>query len=211
MPAPPLATTFSEGVRRPLRPPATAPRWEGRREIFWCLLLGHVVSFARASTYDYNFTSASTRLRRDVFGSGYDAKVAPNSNRIPSASTSSTAGTDVDFELRIFKITKVELTPDSTLEMLAWVRQSWYDDRLAWDPEEYGGLNRTYYAAKNLPSVEDNEIWTPDFTIYNAKVTVIDATWLPSIAIWLSLDCHMIAIEVPSDAVDCHPIAIGSY
>ena len=134
-----------------------------------CLLLFQLTGLSGASTYSSNFTDASTRLRSDVFGGGYDPLVAPKSNRSTMSSTNSTAGTDVDLEIRVFKITKVELTPDSTLEMLAWVRQSWHDERLAWDPEEYGGLTRTYYAAQNMPTLGNNEIWTPDFTVYNAK------------------------------------------
>ena len=53
--------------------------------------------------------------------------------------------------------------------MLAWFRLEWVDERLSWDPAEFGGLTRTYYAAKSLAEVEANEIWTPDFVVYNAR------------------------------------------
>ena len=45
-----------------------------------------------------------------------------------------------------------------------WLRQSWMDNRLAWDPEEYG-IQRL-----QLP-VE--ELWTPDLSSYGGKLEVV--------------------------------------
>jgi len=40
-----------------------------------------------------------------------------------------------------------------------WERYSWSDERLVWDPNEYGGIQRI-----SLPA---SMIWTPDIVLYN--------------------------------------------
>ena len=38
-------------------------------------------------------------------------------------------------------------------------RQEWYDDKLRWDPDEYGGVGEIY--------VPSEIIWLPDIILYN--------------------------------------------
>ncbi|KPM03606.1 acetylcholine receptor subunit alpha-like protein 1-like protein 2, partial [Sarcoptes scabiei] len=40
-----------------------------------------------------------------------------------------------------------------------WVTQEWYDNKLKWDPEEYGGVLQLY--------VPSEQIWLPDIVLYN--------------------------------------------
>jgi len=40
-----------------------------------------------------------------------------------------------------------------------WVEQEWYDYKLKWDPEEYGGVTTLY--------VPSEQIWLPDMVLYN--------------------------------------------
>ncbi|CAF0836391.1 unnamed protein product [Adineta ricciae] len=40
-----------------------------------------------------------------------------------------------------------------------WLKQEWYDDKLRWDPREYGGVDVLY-----IPS---QQIWLPDIVLYN--------------------------------------------
>lgn len=40
-----------------------------------------------------------------------------------------------------------------------WVPQKWYDYKLRWDPEEYGGVEMLY-----IPS---EHIWLPDIVLFN--------------------------------------------
>lgn len=40
-----------------------------------------------------------------------------------------------------------------------WVAQKWYDYKLRWDPEEYGGVEMLY-----IPS---EHIWLPDIVLFN--------------------------------------------
>lgn len=40
-----------------------------------------------------------------------------------------------------------------------WVKQRWFDYKLRWDPEEYGGVEQLY--------VPSEHIWVPDIVLYN--------------------------------------------
>lgn len=46
---------------------------------------------------------------------------------------------------------------DEVLRSTAWLRMSWMDHRLSWDPEMYGGLQQIRVPA--------SKIWTPDFEV----------------------------------------------
>ena len=40
-----------------------------------------------------------------------------------------------------------------------WVEQFWFDYKLVWDPEEYGGVKQLH--------VPSDHIWRPDIVLYN--------------------------------------------
>ena len=40
-----------------------------------------------------------------------------------------------------------------------WIEQYWYDYKLRWNPEEYGGVNSLH--------VPCTHIWLPDIVLYN--------------------------------------------
>lgn len=40
-----------------------------------------------------------------------------------------------------------------------WVKQKWFDYKLRWDPDEYGGVEQLY--------VPSEHIWVPDIVLYN--------------------------------------------
>lgn len=44
-----------------------------------------------------------------------------------------------------------------------WVKQKWYDYKLRWDPEEYGGVEMLY--------VPSEQIWLPDVVLFNNWVS----------------------------------------
>ena len=48
-----------------------------------------------------------------------------------------------------------------------WLRQSWMDNRLTWDPEEYG-IQRLQLPAE--------EVWTPDLSNYKGKLEVVQVS-----------------------------------
>ena len=46
-----------------------------------------------------------------------------------------------------------------------WVEQYWRDYKLAWEPEEYGGVKSLHVPA--------DHIWRPDIVLYNKWATII--------------------------------------
>ena len=43
-----------------------------------------------------------------------------------------------------------------------WIEQYWFDYKLRWNPEEYGGVNSLH--------VPSTHIWLPDIVLYNKYV-----------------------------------------
>merc|ERR1712226_1006721 len=88
-----------------------------------------------------------------------------------------------------------------------WVEQYWYDYKLKWDAEEYGGVNMLH--------VPSDHIWRPDIVLYNnadgnfevtlaTKATILDngkVEWKPP-AIYHS-SCEMDVEYFPFDEQTC--------
>ena len=45
-----------------------------------------------------------------------------------------------------------------------WIEQYWFDYKLRWNPEEYGGVNSLH--------VPSTHIWLPDIVLYNKWVPI---------------------------------------
>ena len=43
-----------------------------------------------------------------------------------------------------------------------WLEQQWFDYKLMWTPDDYGGVKRLY--------VPSEEIWLPDIVLYNRLI-----------------------------------------
>ena len=51
-----------------------------------------------------------------------------------------------------------------------WVEQFWYDYKLQWKPEEYGGVKMLHVPA--------DHIWRPDIVLYNKSVHSSTQNWI---------------------------------
>ena len=105
-----------------------------------------------------NFSLDAARL--PGFGSSPTVPVSDRSSG-PYCNVTA-AGTDVSVQIRFYKVEAVAQTAGH-MSFKAWLRYSWKDERLAWDPSEYGGITYHYVRA-----VADN-LWIPDLTIYNSQ------------------------------------------
>lgn len=74
--------------------------------------------------------------------------------------------TDVKVGLHFFKIHTVDLK-SSLLAFQTWIKLQWYDTRLAWDYQCYGGLEAIAVQARD-GDLENTRIWTPDIELVNA-------------------------------------------
>ena len=79
--------------------------------------------------------------------------------------------------------------PNSELELLVWVRSSWTDPRLAWDPAEYGGIDQTTLHARMSDSPGVNDIWMPDFELHNTPTSLHSLSNKP-VMLWLVTHRH---------------------
>lgn len=57
----------------------------------------------------------------------------------------------------------IEMDPAGNLKVNAWLKATWKDYRLSWEPVEYEGIKKL-----NLPA---DMIWRPDISIYNQVTT----------------------------------------
>ncbi|XP_063701348.1 acetylcholine receptor subunit alpha-like 1 isoform X2 [Culicoides brevitarsis] len=68
--------------------------------------------------------------------------------------------TNVDIKLSIRHIDINEQKSIMTLN--GWTKFSWNDDKLKWNPADYGGLESVHMA--------DHEVWQPDIVLYNSAL-----------------------------------------
>jgi len=61
----------------------------------------------------------------------------------------------------------------SEVDLLTWMRFIWTDSRLAWDPEEYNGLDKMWFWLEDGAGLsETSEIWAPDVELWNQKQSI---------------------------------------
>ena len=97
-------------------------------------------AFSKGGDLSYSYTQHASRLHADLLAD-YVKAIPPQSKereRAPQSSWSR-AGTDVKLQLRFFKVESVDITT-SSMSLKVWFRLSWIDERLSWDPAEYGGI-----------------------------------------------------------------------
>lgn len=131
-PAPPPAPPATPGggdFSQPLKPAEWADRvaWEnpnGRKMTHWhTKLTDHLIG--KDSGYDISAPPISNR-----------AKYAdPDGTPFSFAAQTSDAGTDVQLQLRVLKLDKIDIASGS-MAVKVWIRMQWQDDRLKWDPAE---------------------------------------------------------------------------
>ncbi|XP_055953188.1 acetylcholine receptor subunit alpha-like 1 [Argiope bruennichi] len=74
----------------------------------------------------------------------------------PVVNTSDTL--TVKLGLKLSQLIDVNLK-NQVMTTNVWVNQEWFDHKLRWDPDEYGGVQHLYVPAE--------QIWLPDIVLYN--------------------------------------------
>ncbi|EYC29618.1 hypothetical protein Y032_0006g3074 [Ancylostoma ceylanicum] len=105
------------------------------------ILLMNLFVFANAKVYNLLFEDLLGRYNRLV------RPVADPNDTI-----------HIEFKLKLSQIVDVH-AKDQTLTANGWLIHHWYDYRLSWNPEEYGGVRHFH-----LPG---EMIWLPDIILYN--------------------------------------------
>ncbi|KRZ28987.1 Acetylcholine receptor subunit alpha-type unc-38 [Trichinella pseudospiralis] len=119
----------------------------------------------------------------------------------------------IKLKLRLSQIIDVH-EKDQIMTTSVWLKQEWIDNKLIWDPQQYGGLSVLYVPAEM--------IWLPDIVLYNNAASNYNITittkatlhytglvrWEPP-AIYKSM-CSINVEWFPFDEQTCH-LKFGSW
>ncbi|KAK6019436.1 acetylcholine receptor subunit alpha-type unc-38 family protein [Ostertagia ostertagi] len=107
----------------------------------WLLCLSFCLAITQAKIYNHLFETLLGRYNRLVR---------------PAVDANDTIR--IEFKLKLSQIVDVH-AKHQTLTANGWLIHHWYDHRLSWKPEDYGGIKNFY--------VPGEIIWLPDIILYN--------------------------------------------
>ncbi|KAL0125475.1 hypothetical protein PUN28_004524 [Cardiocondyla obscurior] len=81
-----------------------------------------------------------------------------NYNRLIRPVLNNTETLTVRLGLKLSQLIEMNLK-NQVMTTSVWVEQKWFDYKLQWDPQEYGGIDMLYVPSEN--------IWLPDIVLYN--------------------------------------------
>ncbi|XP_043255207.1 acetylcholine receptor subunit beta-like 2 isoform X2 [Colletes gigas] len=113
--------------------------------LFNCFII--IYSVAGSKTYEAN--PDAKRLYDDLLS---------NYNRLIRPVINNTETLTVWLGLKLSQLIEMNLK-NQVMTTNVWVEQKWFDYKLRWDPEEYGGVEMLYVPSEN--------IWLPDIVMYN--------------------------------------------
>ncbi|XP_058447553.1 acetylcholine receptor subunit beta-like 2 isoform X2 [Malaya genurostris] len=114
-----------------------------------CLFGLIATSYAQASVVHIEANPDAKRLYDDLLS---------NYNRLIRPVVNNTETLTVWLGLKLSQLIEVSLR-NQVMTTNLWVKQKWFDYKLKWDPEEYGGVEMLY--------VPSEQIWLPDIVLYN--------------------------------------------
>eukprot|EP00930_Biecheleria_cincta_P055136 TRINITY_DN41498_c0_g1_i1.p1 TRINITY_DN41498_c0_g1~~TRINITY_DN41498_c0_g1_i1.p1 ORF type:complete len:862 (-),score=120.36 TRINITY_DN41498_c0_g1_i1:328-2874(-) len=79
-------------------------------------------------------------------------------------------GLKIRVNMNFFKIAAIDLK-SSEFHFSAWLRFEWYDSRLSYDYQCYGGQD-VFDVQAEAGDLENSLIWTPDIDLFNAQQTI---------------------------------------
>jgi hypothetical protein len=120
--------------------------------------------------YQKSYSNYASLLHAEMLKS-YNKAVPPISGR---SAIYSQAGTDVQIQLRFFKLESVDVARGN-MRIKVWLRMKWVDQRLQWHPAKYGGITQIKLHAASFADKEGSDIWLPDVTAYNGLVGVMNS------------------------------------
>uniref|UniRef100_A0A8D8G2Y5 Acetylcholine receptor subunit beta-like 2 n=1 Tax=Culex pipiens TaxID=7175 RepID=A0A8D8G2Y5_CULPI len=114
-----------------------------------CFLSLIAFGYAQGSVVHIEANPDAKRLYDDLLS---------NYNRLIRPVVNNTETLTVWLGLKLSQLIEVSLR-NQVMTTNLWVKQKWFDYKLKWDPEEYGGVEMLY--------VPSEQIWLPDIVLYN--------------------------------------------
>ncbi|XP_071560476.1 nicotinic acetylcholine receptor beta2 isoform X1 [Temnothorax nylanderi] len=112
-------------------------------------VLLNVVSIAYGNRVVFEANPDTKRLYDDLLS---------NYNRLIRPVINNTETLTVWLGLKLSQLIEMNLK-NQVMTTNVWVEQKWFDYKLQWDPQEYGGIDMLYVPSEN--------IWLPDIVLYN--------------------------------------------
>lgn len=80
------------------------------------------------------------------------------------------SGLPIQVGLNFHRVFKVDVM-SSVADLIVWVRQSWVDPRLTWNPDDYNGIDtlQLWVGDGSGSAGDSSEIWTPDLLLWNLE------------------------------------------
>ena len=131
-----------------------------------CVLTAEVGSTTATAGHEneHPYTYYATLLHKNLSLTGkdatYKAEVPPMSIRTTTHPSPNAGGTDVQVQLRVFKVDSLDQSAGH-LKMKCWFRLWWHDLRLSWNPADFGGITE-------IQVKDDGTVWLPDVQPYNS-------------------------------------------
>lgn len=92
---------------------------------------------------------------------GYDKTIAPSS--------ADGGPVDVSLGIDVYHVFGLDLKR-ATMALQLWVRMSWSDSRLAWNPAEWAGVQSLTFVASPV-AIEESQIWVPEIELYQSQTS----------------------------------------
>ena len=160
---------------------------------------------------EQKYKSQNVSALRAALMNGYDRFELP-----PVVDENPERGVRVHLQLALNQLTSIDVS-QQTIDLYAWWRHNWIDPRLAWRPEDWGGVAELTFVGRG----PHKEIWMPDDTIFDASESeeqmedlLVDV--YPDGGVWVSIPisntvpCPMKLGRFPFDIQEC-TFTIGSW
>ena len=140
------------------------------------LLLFCGPTVASTSIWTREYGSYQSQLQKYKLAD-YVPTALPSSDRSSkslNATGGSLSGTDVFVDMVFYTVISTDVT-SGRMALKVWHNLRWTDERLAWDPADFGNITTTFYAAAGHNRLEDTQIWVPDITLYNSLTAMTES------------------------------------
>ena len=115
--------------------------------ILWLILLTSMMGVCNAET---NIQATANRLKNYLF-QNYSMLIRPKMNQSETLV--------VNFDIALKQVIDVNVKTQK-MTLFLWQRQTWYDDFLSWNPDDFGNLHQIF--------VSPTDIWLPDIIFQNS-------------------------------------------
>ena len=111
-----------------------------------------------------SYSSNAFAVLQQIRMRGLDAAIPPKSTPVQWAHTSQEAAhCQVQMQIYFYSVESL-VAATGEMKLKVWMRLKWRDDRVAWEPAEFGHVTQVRMSAAD-------GLWTPDIWLYNGQTS----------------------------------------